>query len=155
MSNIKLWVSSELDCSAKQAFDDESRIANLTATSKPFLTYAPVSPNPPPINWQARELVVLRPRLFGMFALPPHGVMVEEFDPARYLIVTNEYGGVIRHWIHRMQIEPLAPKRCRQIDEIEAEIETGGWLIWKLSQTLYRYRHWRRRRLANFAVEKT
>lgn len=65
-----------------------------------------------------------------------------------YELYTNERGGPVRVWNHRLTFEPLGDERCRYTDEIELD---AGWQtpgVWLFAQLSFRYRQRRWRALA-------
>lgn len=63
-------------------------------------------------------------------------------------IYTNECGGPIRRWNHRLTFEPIDERRCRYTDEIELDDGIRGALIAPGVKLLFRHRHRRWRALA-------
>lgn len=111
----------------------------------PLMGYEVAAPQPPPEVWAEGETVTLRPRLFGLFRLGAHLVRVVEIDKENFVLRTDERGGAILRWDHRMQIKPLAAGYCLQTESIDVESAYGSWILLPLAQALCRYRHARRR----------
>lgn len=117
-------------------------------------------------------LFVLAPVLsFDMDEAPPAGVPVEPGFTARgrvrwlgmipswthrisvlrlgdLEIYTNERGGPVHVWNHRLTFEPLGPDRCRYTDEIEVEDGVRGVFTSLFVRAMFRHRHRRWRTLA-------
>jgi ligand-binding SRPBCC domain-containing protein len=63
-------------------------------------------------------------------------------------IYTNEHGGPVRTWNHRLTFEPLDESRCRYTDEIETDPGLHGAGTRMFARLMFRYRHRRWRMLA-------
>ncbi len=63
-------------------------------------------------------------------------------------IYTNEHGGPVTVWNHRLTFEPLASDRCRYTDEIEIEDGIRGLGTRAFAHLMFRHRHRRWRSLA-------
>ncbi|MFF0488033.1 SRPBCC family protein [Nocardia sp. NPDC004068] len=83
---------------------------------------------------------------FGVLPSWRHHLTVVRLDP--YEIRTEEHGGPVRTWNHRLIFEPVDAEHCRYTDEIE--IDDG----WRAAPTrlfvrlMFRHRHRRWHRLA-------
>jgi hypothetical protein len=89
-------------------------------------------------------------RLLFLHALPgwKHTIRVVQVDHENLLLASEERGGFIRRWNHRIWLEPLDGTRCQYTDEIDIE---AGWLtpaVWAYAHLFYRYRQRRWRQLA-------
>lgn len=63
-------------------------------------------------------------------------------------IYTNEHGGPVRTWNHRLTFEPIDAQRCRYTDEIEIEDGVRGLGTRAFVHLMFRWRHRRWRALA-------
>jgi hypothetical protein len=63
-------------------------------------------------------------------------------------IYTNEHGGPVRTWNHRLTFEPLDAGRCRYTDEIEVDSGIRGLGTRVFVRLMFRHRHRRWRALA-------
>lgn len=78
-----------------------------------------------------------------------HGKVVDFDDSGpRYEIYTNEHGGPVTTWNHRLTFEELGEGRCRYTDQVEVDAGpmTLGTVLFV--QAFFRYRQWRWRELA-------
>jgi ligand-binding SRPBCC domain-containing protein len=63
-------------------------------------------------------------------------------------IYTDEHGGPVRTWKHRLTFEPLSATSCRYTDEIETEPGLRGLGTRVFARLMFRHRHRRWRLLA-------
>ena len=76
-------------------------------------------------------------------------------DEKRREILSQERGGFIRAWNHRIHIEPENTVRCRYTDEIEIRAGVLTPLVWAFAHLSLRYRQLRLRRLIQWLVKAT
>ena len=84
-----------------------------------------------------------------------HHVRLVRVDEKRREILSQERGGFIRAWNHRIHIEPENTARCRYIDEIEIRAGILTPLVWAFAHLSLRYRQLRLRRLIQWLVKAT
>jgi hypothetical protein len=77
-----------------------------------------------------------------------HEIRIVRVDEAARVIYTNERGGGVRKWNHRITIKPLSDDRCRYTDEIDIGAGPITPLVWAYAHVFYRYRQRRWRKLA-------
>lgn len=87
-------------------------------------------------------------RIWWLGAIPSwrHHLRLVHVGPNE--LYTNERGGPVRVWNHRLTFTPLGDARCRYTDEIELD---AGWqtpFVWLFAQLAFRYRQRRWRALA-------
>lgn len=70
------------------------------------------------------------------------------FDEDKREIPSNEQGGPVKVWNHRIKVEPLSERRCLYTGELEVHAGTLTPLIWLFAHPFYRYRQMRWRNLA-------
>ena len=63
-------------------------------------------------------------------------------------MLTNERGGPVRMWNHRIKVEPLSERRCLYTDELELRAGVLTAFVWLIAHLFYRYRQMRWRNLA-------
>jgi hypothetical protein len=56
-------------------------------------------------------------------------------------IYTNEHGGPVRTWNHRLTFEPLSATSCRYTDEIETDPGLRGLGTRVFARLMFRHRH--------------
>jgi hypothetical protein len=101
-----------------------------------------------PEDWG--EGLTVRVRLFFFHVIPAwrHEIRIVRVDEASHEIYTNEHGGGIRKWNHRIKIDPQSATRCRYSDEIDIGAGPLTPLVWGYAHLFYRYRQARWRKLA-------
>lgn len=87
-----------------------------------------------------------RVRWFGVLPSWVHEITVRRLD--EFEIYTNEHGGPVQVWNHRLTFEPLGLDRCRYTDTIEIEDGARGLLTGMFVRAMFRHRHRRWRILA-------
>ncbi len=97
-----------------------------------------------------QEGTVIKTRLLFFHVIPgwQHTLTVVQVDQEHLTLASEEGGGVVRTWNHRIWLEPMTDSRCRYTDEIEIEAGPFTPLIWAWAHVFYRYRQRRWRRLA-------
>ncbi|ADB53287.1 SRPBCC family protein [Conexibacter woesei] len=88
-------------------------------------------------------------RLWWLGVLPSwrHHLRVVEIGSRG--LYTNERGGLVRAWNHRLTFEPLPDGGgCRYTDEVQLDAGPVTPLVWLFAQLLFRYRQARWRGLA-------
>ncbi len=83
---------------------------------------------------------------FGLIPSWTHHITVKQLDATE--IYTNEHGGPVQTWNHRLTFEPLDDDRCRYTDEIETEPGWRGAPTRVFVRLMFRHRHRRWRALA-------
>lgn len=87
-----------------------------------------------------------RVRWLGVVPSWIHKITVQRLD--EFEIYTNERGGPVHVWNHRLTFEPLGPDRCRYTDAIEIEDGARGLITGLFVRAMFRHRHRRWRTLA-------
>ncbi|QIN85355.1 hypothetical protein GBA63_21810 (plasmid) [Rubrobacter tropicus] len=85
---------------------------------------------------------------FHLIPTPEHHIFVVNVDEEKREALTNEHGGAVRTWNHRIKVEPVSEKRYLYTDEVEIRAGALTPLIWLFAQLYYRYRQMRWRGLA-------
>lgn len=83
---------------------------------------------------------------FGVIPGWTHHLTIKRLDPTE--IYTNEHGGPVRTWNHRLMFEPIDDRSCRYTDEIETDDGVHGLLTRAFVRVMFRHRHRRWRKLA-------
>lgn len=92
------------------------------------------------------EEISARLWFFGFLPAWRHHLRVIRLEP--YEIYTNEHGGPVRAWNHRLTFEPISGTSCRYTDEIEIDGGPMTWSVRLFALLAFRYRHMRWRGLA-------
>ncbi|MBJ7451380.1 MAG: hypothetical protein JHC71_04755 [Blastococcus sp.] len=98
--------------------------------------------------WTPGDSVTTRLRLLGVVPLHRHTVTIELVDDARHTLQTDERGGPLTVWRHRITVEPVDPGSCRYTDEVLVGAGRLTGAAHLLVRVFYRWRHLRWRRLA-------
>ena len=77
--------------------------------------------------------------LFGIIPAWTHQLTVKQLDPTE--IFTNEHGGPVRTWNHRLTFEPIDDSSCRYTDEIETDDGWRGAPTRLFIRLMFRHRH--------------
>lgn len=87
-------------------------------------------------------------RLYFLGVLPAwtHRVRLVELEPTE--IATQERGGPVRTWNHRLTFEPVGERACRYTDEIEIHAGPATLATAAFARLMFRWRHRRWRTLA-------
>jgi hypothetical protein len=88
-----------------------------------------------------------RLRFFHLLPGWSHSLRVVRVDACARHLESEERGGPVRRWDHRIALQPLSEHRCRYVDEIEIEAGALTAFVWAFAQLFYRYRQMRWRRL--------
>lgn len=83
---------------------------------------------------------------FGVIPAWTHHLTIEAIEPGE--IRTDEHGGPVRTWKHRLTFTPLDDHRCRYTDEIETDDGWRGALTRGFIRVMFRHRHRRWHTLA-------
>lgn len=83
---------------------------------------------------------------FGVLPAWTHHITVRQLDPLE--IHTDEHGGPVHTWKHRLIFVPLGDDRCRYTDEIETDDGWRGAPTRLFARLMFRHRHHRWHRLA-------
>lgn len=83
---------------------------------------------------------------FGVIPAWKHYLVIKELGPTE--IYTNEHGGPVRTWNHRLTFEPLSDSTCRYTDEIETDDGIRGAPTRLFINLMFRHRHRRWQTLA-------
>jgi ligand-binding SRPBCC domain-containing protein len=90
----------------------------------------------------------MRLLFFGLLPAWKHEIHVTRLDEAGHEIRTEERGGPVRAWRHRITVDEEGWGSTRYLDEIDIRAGVLTPLVWFYAQLFYRYRQMRWRRLA-------
>lgn len=139
-------ISTDLPLPAARARTMAATLEVMLFVLAPVLSFdlagAPPAGVPVEVGFSARGRV----RWLGVLPSWTHEITVRRLDDLE--IYTNEHGGPIRVWNHRLTFEPLGPDRCRYTDAIEIEDGVQGLLTGLFVRAMFRHRHRRWRVLA-------
>jgi ligand-binding SRPBCC domain-containing protein len=94
------------------------------------------------------ETYRMRLLFFGVVPAWRHEIHVTRLDEASHEIRTEEHGGPVRSWRHRITVDEEGWGSTRYLDEIEIAAGALTPFVGAYAQFFYRYRQRRWRRLA-------
>jgi hypothetical protein len=146
-------VSTRLPVSADVAWDTVQRTDTLRYVTRGLVGFRVDGAVPERIA--EGETYRLRLLFFGVLPAWRHEIHVVSVDQAGHEIRTEEHGGPVRTWRHRIAVDPEGWGATRYLDEIEIGAGPLTPLVWLYAQFFYRYRQWRWRRLAGRLRERS
>lgn len=99
-----------------------------------------------PGEFSIGEATTIRLYLSGFVPLWRHTITVVSATDREAL--TEEHGGPLRSWRHRLSVTPLSEASCRYTDEVEIDAGRFTPLAGPFARSFYRHRH---RRWASLA----
>jgi hypothetical protein len=72
-----------------------------------------------------------------------HEIRFVHMDELNRSAMTEERGGAIRRWRHRITVEPLDAGHCRYTDNVDIDAGLLTPAVWAFASAFYRYRHGR------------
>jgi hypothetical protein len=131
---------------ADVAWDSVKRPATLRYITRGLLGFR-ISGDVPE-QFAEGETYSLRLLFFGVVPAWRHEIRIVRVDETAHEIRTEERGGPVRQWRHRIAIDPEGWGSTRYLDELEIAAGVLTPLVWFYAQIFYRYRQRRWRRLA-------
>ncbi len=98
--------------------------------------------------WRRDDVVEGWTFLFGIVPFSKHHLRIADLDDDARRLTSAEHGGVIRTWNHVIEVEPVAPDRCRYTDRIDIDAGPLTLLVATYAHLFYRHRQRRWTRLA-------
>jgi hypothetical protein len=97
-----------------------------------------------------REGLEIETRLVFFHLIPGwrHRLRIVRVDKRRLELASEEAGGIVRRWNHRIRLARDTEQSCRYTDEIEVQAGMLTPFVWAYAHLFYRYRQRRWRRLA-------
>lgn len=83
-----------------------------------------------------------------VFPISRHTIEVVLVDHEERTLLTEEYGGMVRRWRHRITAQPLSAGSCRYVDRVDIQAGPLTPIVAAFAQVFYRYRQRRWWRLA-------
>ncbi len=139
-------VHTELAAPADVVFDAVRTVDAFELVTAGLLRYAPTRhrTGPLPEGEEMHGWLLLA----GVVPFSRHRLRVERVDPVGRVLQSDEGGGLIRRWRHRIAVTPLGPDRCRYVDEIDIDAGVLTPAVRAFAAVFYRARQQRWRRLA-------
>jgi hypothetical protein len=145
MAHVKIRVRTRLDLPPDDALELIARPATFLAICRPLLGVT--DPSALPERWRAGDTYDLRLTVLGIPA-NRHVIHLVHLDQEAGEAFTNERGGVLRRWNHRLHGEPDGKGATLYTDEIDIGSGLLIPLIWTFGHLFFRYRQRNLRRLA-------
>ena len=101
-----------------------------------------------PEYYDAGETYRVRLLFFGFIPAWWHEIHIVQLDDTHREILTEEHGGAVKEWRHRITVDERGPWKSHYTDEIEIAAGVLTPVVWAYAQFLYRYRQRRWRKLA-------
>jgi hypothetical protein len=145
-ATVIVRVSTELDIPAELAWQTVKKPETFRYVVRGVLGVRQLDDVPD--DWG--EGLTVRVRLLFFHVIPAwkHEIRVARIDEGAREIYTNERGGPVRHWNHRITVVPRSAERCLYTDEIEIRAGPLTPVVWVYAHVFYRYRQRRWRKLA-------
>jgi hypothetical protein len=99
-----------------------------------------------PAQMRQGEEIAARLYFFGCLPAWKHHLRIVSIGPRE--IYSNEHGGPVNVWNHRLTFAPTADDACRYTDEVEIHAGLSTLPTALFAHAMYRWRQWRWRRLA-------
>jgi ligand-binding SRPBCC domain-containing protein len=143
---VLVRVSTRLPVPPDLAWDTVKRTDTLRYVTRGLLGFRPEGEIPERLA--EGETYRMRLLFFGVLPAWRHEIQVIRLDDASHEIRTEEHGGPVRDWRHRITVDAEGWGATRYMDEIEIAAGPLTPLVWLYAHVFYRYRQWRWRRLA-------
>jgi ligand-binding SRPBCC domain-containing protein len=137
-------VTTDLPIAAERASELARRPALLRHVLWPWLALRPRGPLPDPVL--EGDEISARVVFLGLLPGWTHTLRLVRVTPLE--VASEEHGGPVRAWNHRLRFEPTGERSCRYTDEVEVQ---AGWLtplVALFAHGMYRHRQARWRALA-------
>ena len=135
--HVVVRVTSDLPIPADVVADLIRKPALLRYVTWPVLGM----PDLPDEEFYVGHQMTVRIYLFGVLPLWRHTVRVVGSDESGGEARTEEHGGPLRAWRHRLVVTPTSSRSCRYTDEVEVDAGPLTPLAVASARAFYRYRH--------------
>ena len=144
---MRINISTPLEAPADLVWELLGKSQTLRYVAEPLLCFEGDLPE----RWPGPGDGIVRVERMLFFCVIPawsHELRMVRFDEDSREILTNEQGGPVKVWNHRIKVDPLSKKRCLYTDELELDAGALTPFIWLFAHLFYRYRQMRWRSLA-------
>jgi hypothetical protein len=138
-------ISTDLDTTAERTWALVQRSATFLHVTRGILGLKDAERLP--AQWQPGSVVRSRLLLFNIVPAWVHELRVVRVDDHARELYTNEHGGPLSKWNHRITVEPLSVSCCRYTDAVEIGAGLFTPLVWLNAHLFFRYRQHRLRQL--------
>jgi hypothetical protein len=101
-----------------------------------------------PQHYDAGKTYRVRLLFFGFIPAWWHEIRIVQLDDTHREILTDERGGAVKEWRHRITVDERGPWKSHYADEIKIAAGPLTPFVWAYAQFFYRYRQRRWRKLA-------
>jgi hypothetical protein len=143
---VVVRVTTRLPVQADTAWDTVKRPDTLRYITRGLLGFRIAGDVPE--QFTEGETYGMRLLFFGVLPAWRHRIEIVRVDEAAHEIRTEERGGPVRRWRHRITVDAEGWGATRYLDEIEIEAGVLTPFVWLYAQLFYRYRQMRWRKLA-------
>jgi ligand-binding SRPBCC domain-containing protein len=143
---VLVRVSTRLAAPSDLVWDTVKRTDTLRYVTRGLLGFS--AKGDVPERWGEGDAYQLRLLFFGVVPAWRHEIRVVRMDDAAHEVRTEEHGGPVRGWRHRITVDDEGWGSTRYMDEVEVDAGVPTPFVWAYAQVFYRYRQWRWRRLA-------
>jgi len=140
----RVCVQTELAAGADAAWELVQQSSTLHHVTRGLIGFEGELPE----RWEAGQDVTVRLKAFNRVPLNDHRLQIVSVDDDTRTIHTNESGGQITRWEHRITVDPSGPGRSLYTDAVELEAGAVTPFVKVYAEAFYRYRQRRLRRLA-------
>lgn len=141
-------VSTELEAPAERVWPLLKRTETLRYVTRGLLGIDALGGGVLPAAWRPGEELCVRLRPLHVLPGWLHCITTVAVDDERREALTNERGGPIKAWRHRLVVEPLPGGRSRYTDEIAIDAGRLTPVVGAFAHLFFRYRQARWRGLA-------
>ncbi len=141
---MTVTVTTELPIPAERAAELARKPALLRHVLWPWLAFRSLGPLPDAVI----EGDELRARIWFLGVLPAWTHTLRLVRVAPLELASEEHGGPVRVWNHRLRFEPTGERSCRYTDRVEIRAGCLTPAVALFALFIYRYRQARWRRLA-------
>ena len=142
---MRLKISSSLNAPADHVWALVKKSSTLLFVARGLLGFSGAERFPP--EWIEGSTVQTRLLLLGLFPAWKHSLTFQEINDSNRVLYTNEEGGFVTVWNHRIRVDPAEADSCIYSDELEIEAGAFTPLVWLFAHLFYRYRQLRWRLL--------
>jgi hypothetical protein len=147
----RLTVSTTLPISADRAWWALQQPALLNYVAAPLARFPQLAGRLDP--WEPGERVETWVLLLGVIPFSRHHLTITKVDEDARTVQTEEGGGPIRVWEHRIAIQALGDRRCRYTDDLIIDAGRLTAVVVAFANLFYRHRQRRWRRLARTRLQ--
>ncbi len=133
----KHTISRDYPVSIETLWADILDPTSLSDSMKGVVTYEGLPTEP---VYEGQEIVV-RLKRWGWFPMGKWTMKVVRRDNENYILESEEHGGLVKCYRHRLEVVPTGPDTCRYTDTLDLD---AGWftsLVFPSFKKIYETRH--------------